>query len=156
MAWNENMTLFDSLVERNMDDSFFFGPVTDDEITRAENLLSVRFPDSYRYFLKKYGVGNYADVELYGIIHNSVPGDSAPCAVWFTLEERKNPEFPPDFVVLYASGYGPLYCLATSETVEGDCPVREWNYKKVARDESSLISEEFSQFVLNKAQERSV
>lgn len=156
MNWQINLAQARQFIDSAGDNAMFFGPVTDDEIKKAEELLSLTLPLSFKEFLKKYGVGNYFDAEFYGLFHEAVPSDSAPCALWYTLDERKNADFPKDFVVIYSSGFGPLYCLSTSEILEGDCPVREWNYKPVVRDQNSLVSESYSGFLLDKLKERSL
>ena len=53
----ENEELFD-----------FTGGVSEDRIASAEEYLGVLFPESYKYFLKKYGTAERDRLEGYGIL----------------------------------------------------------------------------------------
>jgi hypothetical protein len=154
MSWLSNFEEAQRLIESSPDAADFTGGASLDEIQRAESLLGLDLPPAYRKFLEVCGCGNYLDAEFFGLIPGNVPADSAPCAIWFTQSEREHRDFPRDFVVIYASGFGPLYCLATEEAGGGDCPIREWNYKQVARNSNDLVSHSFSEFLLSKIQER--
>jgi len=111
-------------------------------------------PPAYKRFLEVFGCGNYSDVEFFGLIPGNVPADSAPCAIWFTQSERSHKDLPRDFVIIYASGFGPLYCLATGEADAGDCPIREWDYKRIMRNSDDLVNHSFSEFFLSRIRER--
>ncbi|MDG5471429.1 SMI1/KNR4 family protein [Jeotgalibacillus sp. ET6] len=45
----------------------FFGKVAEESIVKAETKLGVKFPLSYRNFIKRYGSGGICGVELEGI-----------------------------------------------------------------------------------------
>jgi antitoxin YobK len=154
MSWQNNFEEAKLLIESSPDAADFTGGASSDEIQRAESLLGLNFPLAYKEFLETFGCGNYSDAEFFGLIPGNVPADSAPCAIWFTQSERGHRDFPRDFVVIYASSFGPLYCLATEEAAEGDCPIREWSYKKVERNSGDFFSHSFSEFFLSKIKER--
>ncbi len=140
----DDMTRAKDLIEANEDQADFDGPLPLADIDLAAHLLGLALPAAWRDFLSTFGVGAFGAAEFYGLIAGKIPAPSAPCAVFSTMEERRDADFPADFVVIQSSGHGPLYCLATSETVDGDCPVREWNYARVARDASSPVAESFA------------
>ncbi|RIW34307.1 SMI1/KNR4 family protein [Bacillus salacetis] len=48
----------------------FFGEVSEEYINKAEEKLRIKFPRSYRDFIKKYGSGGICGVELEGVQDN--------------------------------------------------------------------------------------
>ena len=147
--WQDDTMKAEALVNAHQDFADFDGPLDLENISKASGLLSVAIPESYAHFLSKFGVGAFGAIEIYGLIEGNIPAQSVPCAVFATLSERQTDDnFPRDFIVIQASGFGPLYCLATSETVNGDCPVRLWNYQPVVRDNETLVSTSFASHFL--------
>lgn len=139
----------EALIDAHQDFSDFDGPLGPVNIIKAAGLLGLDIPASYAYFLSKFGVGAFGAAEIYGLIEGNIPANSVPCAVFATLSERQSDDsFPQDFIVIQSSGFGPLYCLATSETINGDCPVRVWNYEPVVRDDETLVSTFFADHFL--------
>lgn len=55
------------MIEKYGEEDDFFGEVSEECITKAEETLSVRFPQSYREFIKKYGSGGIGGSELEGV-----------------------------------------------------------------------------------------
>jgi hypothetical protein len=101
------------------------GPVTEEEVVRAESQLGVRFPKSYRVFLQRYGCGSVDGYEFLGIVSGSV-GEGWPGVVWVTKREREW-GLPSDFIVVYRSGIGDTYCLDVGRTgPDGEAPVILW------------------------------
>jgi len=54
----------------NFGEDDFFGEVPEEYIYKAEKKLGVKFPPSYREFIKKYGSGGICGVELEGVQGN--------------------------------------------------------------------------------------
>ena len=142
--WQSDFQLIEEMIEQNPDIADFDGPVPDGDILHAQDILGFQFPAAYQKFSRTFGVGNFGAAEFYGLIAGNVPAQSIPCAVFATLSERADPNFPSDFLVIQATGYGPMLCLAIGEMSDGDCPVREWNYNPVTRDAETLVSPTFS------------
>jgi len=113
------------IIDANYDLANFIGPVPFEEIWVAEGQLGVRFPDSYREFIQRYGAGSFGGVEVYGL---GVPDTGLPNVVWATEAVRAADDFfPADLVVIQDTGQGDLLCLATSRmTDENECPIVQW------------------------------
>lgn len=55
------------MIELYGEDDDFFGEVSEEYIKNAEEKLGVKFPNSYRDFIKKFGSGGICGVELEGV-----------------------------------------------------------------------------------------
>jgi antitoxin YobK len=98
--------------------SDFLGPVGDASIADAEASLSVKFPPTYRQFLKRYGAGSFGGQEIYGVVGR----DGVPDVVWTNLRLRESGELGKGTVAINAVGNGQLICL---ESRADDDPQRE-------------------------------
>lgn len=58
------------MIENYGEEDDFFGEVSEEYINKAEEKLRVKFPRSYRDFIKKYGSGGICGVELEGVQGN--------------------------------------------------------------------------------------
>ncbi len=47
----------------------YYGPIQDDTIATAENLIQLTFPLSYRLFLRRFGVANFGSYDIHGLIY---------------------------------------------------------------------------------------
>ena len=103
------------------------GGVDEARITAAEDVLGVRFPDSYREFLRRFGRLNFGGSEFYGLEQHLLDVHQSSC-VKNTLWERKMGDFPYSLVVIYNTGWeGEVFCLDTSQMSEdNECPVVNW------------------------------
>jgi antitoxin YobK len=71
-----------SLIEETREDGSFTGGVTLEEIEACEQLLSVKFPDDYKWFLSNYGCGQICGRRILGIStksYNSVVKNTLDC-----------------------------------------------------------------------------
>ncbi len=109
-----------ALIAKHRDESDFEGPKPEALVEKAESLLGVKFPPTYRAFLKNLGCGDVAGEEFYGIIDENFENSAIPDAVWFTLEERKSGALPKPYVIIGALGDGELLALDTSPAEKGD------------------------------------
>ena len=117
------------IIEDNIDDADFCGPVAPDKIVSAEEILGVKFPKSYSMFLEKYGAGDIAGIELFGIIKDPTTDDQMiPNGIWLTLNLREESVLPKEFVVVSETGYGPYYVIDTSFKDDNfESPVYTWD-----------------------------
>lgn len=148
MSVEDVMAAFD-LIEKHKHLADFEGQKDDKLISRGESVLGVRFPPSYKAFLSRYGCGDIAGREFYGIIGNDFENAGVPDAVWFTLRERKESGLPDSFVIVYDFGEGTYSALDCSERNEADeCPVVAWTPgASEAGSETELISEDYGRFL---------
>jgi hypothetical protein len=118
-------------------------PKTTMDIQCAEEILSIKFPNSYKEFLKLYGCMGLGSEEIYGLWNNSV--------IQHTLHQRevnKTPTFPDGLIPIYELGNGEKSCLDTSQmNEEGECPVVAWYFGATEK-----LAEDFGAFLLEKVQ----
>ena len=123
-----------SLIKENFsaDEIDFSGKQKLETISNAEKSLGVKFPNTYKTFLQKYGCGGIGGFEIYGLIKDedfnkiNIPFVAVPNAVWVTLKENKEYKHPLYLVIIYNLDEV-LYCLDTSQmNDEGECPVVVW------------------------------
>lgn len=112
-----------------------------EKIKLAEKKLNVKFPKSYREFLKKYGSIGIGGIEIYGLWNDVIIKD--------TLYERESNEentFPLHYIPIHALGNGELSCLDTSQiNKEEECPIMAWYFGSTEK-----LSEDFGEFLLDK------
>lgn len=96
----------------------FEGAKPDSLISKAEAILAVKFPPSYRRFLLEMGCGGINGFEIYGVINDNFEKSSVPNGIWLTLNERRNSKLPSAFVLIGDTGDGFYYALDTSSLSE--------------------------------------
>jgi cell wall assembly regulator SMI1 len=104
--------------------------VSEVEIDECEQRLGVRLPDSYRWFLREFGIACFPDY-IYGIHHGKLPG----LKVEHHMREERHevePRMPPHLIPFSPDGWGNHYCLDTSSLADGECPVVFWSHEKGA------------------------
>jgi len=74
----------------NSGEGDFAGPKPDALIEKAEGALNLKFPPTYRRFLKEFGCGDVGGEEFYGIISDEFENSTIPNGIWLTLTEREN------------------------------------------------------------------
>ncbi|OKP67880.1 spore coat protein [Paenibacillus sp. P3E] len=58
------------MIEEHSEERDFFGGASEEDILNAEEMLGLKFPQSYREFLKEYGSGGICGVEIVGVQGN--------------------------------------------------------------------------------------
>lgn len=111
------------LLKKNEDLCEFVGEIDEKVIEKAEELLGIRFPDTYRQFLANYGAGDFGAEEIYGIVDDNFIDSEIPNGIWLTLNEREEGDLPEELVIIYYTGDEYYYCLDTSKMVKNECPV---------------------------------
>ncbi|HLN27582.1 MAG TPA: SMI1/KNR4 family protein [Gemmataceae bacterium] len=107
--------------------SDFVGPRKQRLIERAEEVLGLTFPPTYRRFLQDLGCGDIAAVEVYGLIDDNFWHSSIPDGIWLTMEERRTSKLPQSYVLVYSTGDGAYYALDTAKRdALGENPVVMW------------------------------
>ena len=106
----------------DMDAVDFTGAVTTEEIQKAEKLLNITFPESYKAFLLDFGAGDIGGEVIFGIVKNKQK-DADIDTVKITRMEHEYQMPKHMAVIFYDSSDDSLYCLNTSKMCEGECPV---------------------------------
>lgn len=55
------------IIEEYIQEKDFFGPASEEDICESEKTLGLKFPLSYRDFVKNYGSGGICGVEILGV-----------------------------------------------------------------------------------------
>jgi len=109
------------LIEGNAG-GFFKGEIPEELIAKAELFLGVKFPESYKVFLRKKGCGSFLSKEFYGISSDKFENGSVPNSIWLTGDERKTSKLNHGLVLIGQSFEG-YYALDTSRIKDNECPV---------------------------------
>ena len=140
------------LIEKNSNILVKTYPQHESEIVKAENILGVKFPKSYREFLKQYGIFDINASEIYGLDYSNLDIYLYYNTICNTLDERKineDPKFPKSFVVVYDLGNGEKFCLDTARMdEEGECPIVCWSFGNVESIDDDF-GKDFGEFFLN-------
>jgi len=126
-------------------------PQTEEDIKKAENILSVFFPKSYRDFLKKYGTLGVMGAEIYGfktVDYSKYVYSNIICRTLDEREINRDLGFLKTFIPIYDLGNGELFCLDTSKiNVENECPLVCWSFGNI-ESISDEFGEDFGDFFL--------
>ena len=113
-------------------------------IDKIESVLGIKFPRSYRDFLKRFGVLEISNEGAYSL---DFSGDYNNI-VCVNIDDHKTNHklnFPETFVPIYDLGNGEKYCLDTAQmNEEGECPVVGWYYGRM-----EILYEDFGEFFLD-------
>lgn len=133
------------LIEVNIDTSDFCGPIMPDKVAYAETILGIVFPKSYSIFLHRYGAGDIAGIEIFGIIKDPKnDSEMIPNAIWLTQDLRKRYSLPQGFIVVSETGYGPYYVIDTLTVDENlESPVYIWD----AGNKKEKVFNSFGEFL---------
>jgi hypothetical protein len=117
---------------------------------RPKKLLGVRFPPTYRAFLRNLGAGSVAFWEFYGIVSPDRSAPSVPNGIWVTKQAQRAFSLPESFVVVGDTGMGEFYVLPTAQgQVGGDCPVVVFEIgADVGERDLAVAAADFGSFVL--------
>jgi antitoxin YobK len=147
MSFQDMWKAFD-LIEKNSHMADFEGAKSGGLISRAESVLGVGFPATYKAFLSRYGCGDIAGREFYGIIGEDFEDAGIPDAVWITLQERKDSDLPRSLVIICAVGDGTYFALDCATRNEADeCPVVAWTPGVAEKQAVEPVSEDFGNFL---------
>lgn len=131
-------------------------------IIQAEEKLELKFPPTYRGFLKKYGCVEFCGNEYYGIWKKDLLGTSGSALMKITLGDRKEWGLPHKYIIVGAPGYGPYDAIDTSKPdANGECPVVEIDgpYKdpktgeKNQWHEGEQLAPDFGTYLYNQSKE---
>jgi len=143
------------LIAHNRDLADFEDPRPEKLVEKAERVLSLRFPPSYRTFLKEYGCGDIGGEEFYGVVNENFDNSTAPDAIWVTLDERKTSGLPNSLIIIYSPGDGLYYALDSREcNSEGEWPVVVWDPgTSRPKDKLEVVAKDFGEFLYSRIKE---
>jgi hypothetical protein len=124
---------------------FWLGAASGEQVRRVEALLGVALPSSFRRFVESYGGGGVIGAEISGIEDNDAELESSGTVVGDTKTCRDRYDLPAHLVVIYFHDDEVCWCLDTSESVDGECPVVSYNI--FSRKVDRVIAKDFSSFM---------
>jgi hypothetical protein len=125
----------------------FSGPIPEELVERAEELLGVRFPPSYRHFLHELGCGDIGGAEFYGICSDDLLKGPIPNGIWLTLDERTTSGLGNDMVIVGADGTGGYYALDLARAdADAEAPVVLWQPGAPSRA-CPVVARDFGMFL---------
>jgi len=133
----------ENFIKENETFSSFTGGVEENKIIEVEEALNVRLPNSYKWFLTKYGYGAVFGQEILGCGKSEVP------SVVLQTKRFRQLGLPEQYVVIQNCDEW-IYCLDTNGLVNYECPVISWD-RVNGLDE--IESSNFSSFILNAFEE---
>jgi len=102
----------------------FSGNKSDWLIEKAESALNLKFPPTYRRFLKEFGCGGIAGEDFYGIVDDNFTNSGVPDGIWYTIAERIDSGLSHEFILINSLGDGTEFALDTSYVNDdGEYPV---------------------------------
>jgi hypothetical protein len=136
---------------KHAEDADFYGPASEALIARAEGVLGLAFPASYRAFLASLGCGGIVGLEFYGLINDDFEHSSVPDAVWLSLNLRRTTSAPNSLVVVSDTGDGGYYAVDTArKDAQGESPVVEWwPGLEGAEGNGRVVASDFGAFFLD-------
>ena len=106
------------------DKAYFSGPKPEEWVGKAEAALGLKFPPTYRRFLREFGCGGVASEEFYGIVDDNFETGPVPDGIWLTLRNRREFGLPHNFILVNDLGEGSRYAIDTSRVGDdGENPV---------------------------------
>lgn len=100
-----------------------FGPVDENSILKAEEMLNITFPPSYRAFLTEYGASYGNGIEIYGLPEAIEPPEWVNAAEQ-TLKDRKLTNIPDSYLAISDDGGDFRYYLDSSIfNKQGESPI---------------------------------
>lgn len=125
-------------------------------IKQAEKILDLKFPLSYKTFIRKVGHGGPGAAFMPGIYTDSLDELKSGGIVYGVLNDRKTLNYPDYLIGIYDVGEGTTYCLDTSQIgQDGECPVVAWpigGYEETPI--LKIVSKDFGEFFLKKVEEQ--
>jgi cell wall assembly regulator SMI1 len=114
-----------------------------EQVRQAEVSLGVSLPSSYRHFLERFGWGRFSCEQLYGL------GTDVPIhldLVRNTRAERETmvPALPTCLIPVMNDGAGNHFCLDTSQTAEGECPLVFWDHELGPAQVAQAVANSFA------------
>lgn len=126
------------LVADHPDLADFAGRRDEELVQAAERALGVRFPSTYRRFLRDFGAGSFGGQEIYGVIDEDFEDSGIPDAVWATRSLRAEGAISDDLVAIYATGDGEQLCVRSGAAKEPVVAIRPGS-----DDEPEVVAADF-------------
>lgn len=146
MANREDMVM---LINQNPDLADFDGIPEISKIEDAENLLGIKFPRDYKFFLENYGCGNFGSEEFFGIVKGEP--FAIPSVIFATLGMRKI-GLPDNYIVIWDAGTDEQFIIDTLQEKNGMAPILTWiGGISLDQQELNVVADSFYDFFIKRA-----
>lgn len=106
-----------NFIKENYIDALFLGGIEEKDIYSMEKELNVKFPNSYKWFLKNFGQGGIYGINILGSSNGIFTN-----VIKETKRNRKYYKLKNEYVVIEnCDEY--VYCLDTNNMANNECPV---------------------------------
>ncbi|MES9684608.1 SMI1/KNR4 family protein [Gottfriedia acidiceleris] len=138
------------IIEANLEEADFIGEIDEQTIIDAESNLKVKFPKSYREFLKNYGLGDIFGEEIYGL---GTEETGIPNMICITKEFREKENLPDNLICFYFADDGEYFCLDCSKVQsnnDDNAPVVSYISGLPLKEQPfEIIAKNFGDFLLD-------
>ena len=135
------------------EDIYFENSTSTVLITDSEEILGVRFPETYRKFLEDFGVLAFGSLEVFGISTHDLYQDNSYNAIKLTLDRRSDFDLPNNFVTIASLGNGMEYYLDCDHLKNGhNCVKLFWRAIPINDQEPKIVADDFGEFLLEEIQ----
>ena len=131
-------------------------PVSDSDIELCEREIGFKLPDSYKFFLSRYGYGGAASIEFYGLISGDLREDSDVNAFAVNQELQIDYSLPKELFAFENFEGDAVACLMLSRMSNGECPVILWDHSQsLERNlrKPYIYADSFGEYFLKKIRE---
>ncbi|ACO30507.1 SMI1-KNR4 cell-wall family protein [Bacillus cereus 03BB102] len=135
-----------SIITTYEKDGDFMGGVNECTIREAAQMLNIKFPNSYHWFLKQYGSGGLDGMDIHGC--ETTAADFS--VVYHTKLYRETYNLPEQYIVLNDID-GTVTCLDTNQMKDGECPVVFLS--RFSKELYAITYENFNDYLLDCLQE---
>lgn len=141
-------TAFD-LIDGARDQSKIMGHgASDAEITAAETVLGIQFPQEYRRFLSRYGYGGVGGFEIFGLPHDE-PEEPFPYPHVVQLnEEMRESGLSARILAFKVAGNGEAYGLDLSNSINPHVVVF-WPGDPGDAEDHEIVDDTFGEHLLS-------
>jgi len=126
------------------------GSVPEKSVSEIELHLGVRFPPSYREFVRRVGFCSILSREFYGITKSGLFASAIPSVVFATKSEREAGGLPQELLVIEESGGDETFVIDTRATrADGEAPVRVWTPAFRDSPDLTAVAADFGEYLLD-------
>ena len=149
----ESFELFLQKIATPLPSWAIYGQLENELIDEAESALSIKFPPSYRLFLKNYGAMLVNGHEILGLAQAPEDKNQTPMfenLVSYTLSRRTDKHYPSHLIPICHDGMSSEFCLNASKTNQD----RENPIEVFGPGTEGIVAKNFKEFLILLVEDR--